>query len=513
MYLPFFLLASIIFKFINIGFTNCISHDGIYYLNFAKSFLEGNYKEYINNEFIPFFYPFLVVATNFIVHDLEMSGQVVSAIAGTGMIVIMYIIGKNFFDYRIGVLMGLMTLISPLFNRSSSKVMTDMLYAFLYTWAIYNGWRMSQDPKVKFIFLFSILAALSYYTRPEGLGLIIVIGFWLIYTILSSQDNLNIKRVLSLFVSVTLFSVLIFPQLYIIHEKTGGWTFSAKTSYMIRKIPGIKQSSREIKEERDIYIKEGGFGGILSKYPHLLIKKTIVNICKYFLDIPKVMGFILMIPFIIGIGYRKRIPYKKKEELFCLFIIIFNIIIFSLFKEKMRHLISVLPFLYIWCSIGFLELYFFLQNKNIFSLKKEKVIALSMSLIIVGILPQTFRPVFKNGYIFYWGPEKIAGHWIRRNIPSQKSFMSWRSDEVLFYAGINKHLSVPKDGFYSVIMRLARNLKINYLVMNNNPHFKSIKSKGADFFRNIDNKALSLIYRLKLPHSKSEILIYKFNFS
>ena len=76
------LFLSLLVKTINIGFTNCISGDGVFHVHLARSFLEGNYKEYLN-EFIPFFYAVLIAITSLVIDDLELAGQIVSGIAGS----------------------------------------------------------------------------------------------------------------------------------------------------------------------------------------------------------------------------------------------------------------------------------------------------------------------------------------------------------------------------------------------------------------------------------------------
>ncbi len=507
------LFLSLLVKTINIGFTPSISRDGIFYIEFARSFLEGNYREYLN-EFISFFYPFLITITSFVVDDLELAGQVVSGLAGSGMVILMYFIGKIFFNIRIGLIMAFMAALSPIFNASACKVMTDLPYALFYAWAVLAGYDLVQKPAAKGIIIFSLVAAAAYYARPEGIGIVFVIGCWMLYSCFRVVFTDAVKKCFAFSIFIILFLLLIYPRLSVIRAQTGEWTFSGKTSFMIREIPELEQNLPiktkssfkmfgDIKQEREAYKQSGGLVQIIVRSPGLLLEKMLVNTVSYIKSMPKAVGFGFFILMIMGIFYRKAIPFRKEQELFLLFVIIFNVMTIALFKSKYRHLISVVPFLYIWCAIGLEEMQSVLKNR-------KGLMSVLVLIIFLAVLPQTFRPVSKNGYSWRSSPEKTAGKWIRKNIPSGADCISWSGNKTFFYAGMKGYFNIDQGASCVRIMEIAQKNNHKYLIINNDPRTKSIREKGADFFKQVKQRAdMKLVYKASQPLVKDEILIYR----
>ena len=496
------LFLSLLVKTINIGFTNCISGDGVFHVHLARSFLEGNYKEYLD-AFLSFFYAVLIAITSLVIDDLELAGQIVSGIAGSGMVILMYFLGKRFFNIRIGLIMALMAALSPLFNAYACKVMTDMPYALFYAWAVLVGYDLVQKPTAKRIVIFSLVSAAAYYLRPEGFGIVIVIGCWLLYNCFRVSLTEAVKKCFGFSIFILLFLLLIYPQIALIHSKTGEWTFSTKTSYIIRDVPKLQQSivRKDMYAEREVYKQSGGIGEIIVQSPWLLAKKMTGNMISYISGMPKALGFGLFMLMFMGIFHRKAIPFRREQELFVLFVILFNVMAVSLIKYEDRHFISVLPFLYIWCAIGIVEMQSALKNR-------KGLLSCIVLIVFLAILPQTFRPVSKYGYSWRHSPEKTAGRWIRENI-SQSRFLSWHGKKTLFYAGLSKHHMINEGASYDHLMEIAQENDLQYLIVSNSPRRKSIRKKGADFFEQVKRRTdMQLVYSVRQPPIKDEILIY-----
>jgi hypothetical protein len=60
------------------------------------------------------------------------------------------------------------------------------------------------------------------------------------------------------------------------------------------------------------------------------------------------------------------------------------------------------------------------------------------------------------------------------------------------------------------IMEIAQKNNHKYLIINNDPRTKSIREKGADFFKQVKQRAdMKLVYKASQPLVKDEILIYR----
>lgn len=519
------ILSSIIIKFTNIGFTNCISTNGMYFVSLAKNFLNGEYEEAFT-AYIPFLYPILIALGNYLINNLEISGQVIAAISGTGIIFILYQLGKEMFGVRIGLLAGLFAAISPIFNTYSSRVMDDMPYGFLYAWSVYAGWRFLNKQDYKSGLYFALLAALAYLIRPEGLGILLIVSAWFILA--KQERGASIFRRIAIITGVNLFFfICILPQILIIHHITGEFSFSGKTSYILRDIDKFDTENRILNGqelqpeatafgfedwERREYKREGGLFGILIHYPGVIMKKLGHNLKGYLLNIPRACGYLLAIPLCFGIFFRKQLRYKRREELFLLTIILFNLLSLSLFKEKYRHLISIVPFLYIWAVIGIDEIVPLIKGirrKTQVLANGNSLIPIALSICIFATLPQTFSNISEHNYSWRDSPEKKAGQWLSQNIPKESRIISWEAGKVLYYADIPPSFTLSDGDNYGYIIKVAMELDADYLLVNSHES-KKTKKYLLDLFSQIKKNDLTICYKTKYPHSDDDIRLYRF---
>lgn len=527
--LVFLILFGVVIKFINIGFTNCISTNGLYFVTLAENLLNGEYGSAFS-AYIPLLYPLLISILHHLVNNLEVSGQIISAISGIGVVMILYRLGKEMFNSRTGILMAVFGTVSPIFNRYSSKVMDDMPYGFLYTWAVYAGWRFLNTQDYKSGIKFALLAALSYCIRPEGLGIIVIVSGWFIFS--KRWEIVNILKRSSLIIAINIFFIIfIIPQIFLIYKINGEFSFSGKTSYILRDIDKFDDEKEVLKEdikpgntmfsfedsERTAYKRQGGFFGIIVNHTGIVIKKLGHNLEDYLLRIPQAIGYLLTIPLGFGIGYRKVFKYKKKDEMFFLSVIVFNLAALSLFKEKYRHLISAAPLLYIWCAIGICEIIHLIKSatdsmgryKPLFNMRESLLLPLILSVCVVAILPQTFSNISEYNCTWRISAEKAAGKWISDNIPEDVRIISWDAGKVAYYAGIEPCLILNKRNDYEYVIEMAKKLDADYIVLNTH---ESERTKRAlmEFFKQIKKEDLTFCYKTEYYCSNDNIQVHKF---
>ena len=519
------ILFGIVIKFINIGFTNCISTNGMYFVTLSNNLLTGEYDKAIS-AYVPIIYPLLMSLLNCVVNNLELSGQIVSAISGIGIVLIMYKLGKELFDSRISILMAIFGTIAPIFNAYSSRVMDDMTYGFLFIWAVYSGWRFLKKQDLKSGICFALFSAFSYYIRPEGLGLIIVINGWFIIS-KDWKKGKVFKRITLIFTTNIIFLAFVLPQILFIYKTKGELSFSGKTSYILRNIDKFDNDKVILKDiaepdsstfgyedsERMKYKDEGGFFGIILNHPWVIFKKFEHNMEDYISRIPQAIGYLLTIPLFFGIGYRKYYIYKKKEELFLFSIIVFNLVVLSLFKEKYRHIIFAVPILYLWCAIGIYEIINFIKiNKfNTFSKINDKILyRIILIICIITILPQTFSNIAKYNYAWMEGPEKVAGKWIANNISKDDRVIYWDAGKIAYYSAVAPYLILYSKNSYKYVMEKAKEIEADYIIINSHESSKTRKSL-IEFYENATiQKDLTLCYKENYCFSNDDIQIHQF---
>ncbi|MGR3317531.1 MAG: ArnT family glycosyltransferase [Candidatus Anammoxibacter sp.] len=519
------ILCGMVIKFVNIGYTNCISTNGLYFVTLAENLLNGEYDKAFS-AYIPILYPVLIAISHFLFNNLELSGQIISAVSGIGIILILYHLGKEMFGSRIGILMALFGAISPVFNTYSSRVMDDMPFCALYTWSVYAGWRFLKKQNYKTGILFAVLAALSYYIRPEGIGIIVIVSGWFICSY-QWKTGIILKRGLLIVAINMLFIVCIMPQILMIYKISGDFSFSGKTSYVLRDIDKFDKKGDILNgdakpdnsmfgpedSERAQYKEQGGLIGVIINHPWVIMKKLEHNLADYISRIPRAIGYLLIIPLFFAIGYRKEFKYKKKEEFFLLSIIVFNLVILSLFKEKYRHVMFAVSLLYVWCAIGLYEMIHLIKARNyklFFKIKENMLFPVILSICVVTILPQTFSNIQHYDYTWGSGAQKKTGKWMTENITKDARIISWDAGKVMYYSGLAACFRLNHHNDYQYVMDSAKKVNADYIILNSHSSRRTRESI-VEFSKQIKDDDMTFCYKATYAHSNGNIQVYKFN--
>ncbi len=99
---------------------------------------------------------------------LLLAGQLVSAIAGTLLVVPLYWLGRTLFGQPAGFAGALLFTVLPVAARYTSDVVTEGLYLLLLATALLLGTRAVRKPTVGGFLLCGLSAGAAYLVRPEG---------------------------------------------------------------------------------------------------------------------------------------------------------------------------------------------------------------------------------------------------------------------------------------------------------------------------------------------------------
>ena len=97
-----------------------------------------------------------------------LAGQLVSAVAGTLLVVPLYWLGRTLFGQAAGFAGALLFTVLPVAARYTSDVVTEGLYLILLTTALLLGTRAVRKPTVGGFLLCGLAAGAAYLVRPEG---------------------------------------------------------------------------------------------------------------------------------------------------------------------------------------------------------------------------------------------------------------------------------------------------------------------------------------------------------
>jgi hypothetical protein len=165
-----------------------VTYDGTYYINQAKSILEGPYLQ----TGFPIGYPLFIALFKIVTGDGVMAARMVSIITGIGLPILVYELGKHYLEKREALVAALILMVNPLSIRLSMITMSEMLFVFWVFAGLLLFVRSRELPS-------GISMGLAAITRPEALGifgimalarirnrrplLLFVAGFALIYSV------------------------------------------------------------------------------------------------------------------------------------------------------------------------------------------------------------------------------------------------------------------------------------------------------------------------------------------
>jgi len=478
--LSFFLSTYLFFH------TYIISMDGAFqYIPIARDFVSGLYRKALTHNQQPL-YSFIVAFVYRWVGDFELAGKLVSSFFGILMIFPVYFLGKRIFNEKVAFVSTFLLIIHPYVRRFSADVLKESTYLFFLASALWFSWRTIQGEK-RYPYLFiPLFSALTYLVRPDGIEVILVVFFYLLFIRKFSPSKERWIIILLLILS----SLLLFSP-YLIHlkETTGIWTLSrAKTMEWFL---GLREVGYEIS----------------------WAKRILFAIKKLNLEILSVYHPLYI--FLLFIGFIKRASsrFENGEKYLLSFFILHYIILFffalnltewnpdgtiKAVNFSGRHVLSLLVFSIYWVGEGVLGFYDWINKKLEFRLfkplessKRSMMIwALLFILILAIILPKTLKPQRYERL-----PEKWAGEWLRREVGKGQLIFT-TVPRVAFYADGHYERIRPetmkmdevlnsmkqKNGLYLVIQEKERfdNPLANQVLQQNFVELRRFEGKGME---------------------------------
>jgi len=176
-----------------------VSYDGTYYINQAKALFHPSRQ--VGS--FPIGYPALIALFTPLVSDGVRAAQLVSALAGLGSVLILFIIARHYVRKEYAFACALLLSLTPLFIRLSLMTFSESIYIFWMLLAILFFIR-NRD------LLMGLALGLAAVTRPEAIALLvgfsmfrlrrpkrlvpILVGFLCIYSINVVSSSMTLGR-------------------------------------------------------------------------------------------------------------------------------------------------------------------------------------------------------------------------------------------------------------------------------------------------------------------------------
>jgi len=534
-------------------FTYVIKNDSVAYMQNAKFFASGDFSSALRHDYHPL-YSLIMAVLYKAVPDMELSGTIISVLFGTLTVIAFYLVGKRVFDQKVSFVSSIVLAFHPYAVRFSADIISDSTYFFFFISALGLGYFAITNRKILLFALTGICSALAYLTRPEGIGIIIIVAFWCVLKDFVKIKVLWKEKLISILILVVSFLVFSMPYLVFIKQDTGSWSLTKKKKVSNlaglgkvlatlgndrlvkeegdekKEVPGpvesekvldTLKSDRLVKEDSDK--KKSYWKGIVkqmtaSRSNFKIHLNGIIHVIKKYISTFHPFLFIL---FIIGVINWTRVDKKRFFGIYVASIILFHLIILyrlnlthlgqgdNIYQyPSRRHLMPlVIPAVFFvglglyvvgaWTHKKILNCNSIVGFKEL--LKSTWNVQLIVLMIVVSVLlPKTLKPQRFDKYGI-----KVVGQWIRTN--SHKSSLAVLSGSLrnTYYSG-GKHFQA--DNINGALI-YARAKSVDYILIT----YKEYTVLEEEILQYIKDKKITLAYKYpeKEPLNKRSIFLYE----
>ncbi len=473
--------------------TYVISLDGaLQYIPMAKDFATGSFKKALSQGQQPLYSLILAIVYQ-AVPDWETAGKLVSSLFGIAMILPVYFLGKGIFGKETALLSTLLLVIHPYVRRFSADVLKESTYLFFLATALWFSWRTLQGEK-RYPFLFvPLFAATAYLTRPDGVEVLLIVFFYVLFIKRFSPPGKKGSILLLLLVSSI---VLFLPYLLHLRGAAGEWTLS--------RVKGIGEML--------------GWETFNEGVP--LIHKIPYSFKKLNLEIFALYHPLYVFLGVIGLWKKASSGLRAGQGFLIacwglhyavLFLLIFNL---TYWKEDKtiqaaffsgRHVLPLLLFSIYWAGEGFWTICQGVQKKfrslgtryRAFGHGESKLVPVIILILVLAIvLPKTLKPQRYERL-----SEKWVGTWIK-NQSRTKAPIFTMIPRVAYYAETPfVHIDLGKDSIEKIEASMAEK-GADYLVLQE----KKV-AHLPEAMESIRNKFIEVVHYKK--KGMEEIIVYE----
>jgi hypothetical protein len=448
-----------------------ISLDGVFpYIPMAKLFYHGEYLQALRQPELPL-YPFLISMLTHITGNFELSGQLLSIIFSLAALFPLYFVGRSLFGPRAAFWTTILYLVNPLMLNCSVDVLKEGLLVFLFFSSVYCSLRFLQEGNGRWLIWTVAFSAAGALVRVSSLVVLVVLGAWLVYRVLSGkvQERRLAYRYLWVFAAAFgLILIVIIPGLL-------GWEFwISKKPYKV--VEGIF------------------YRWFVSDWPALSqMGESSLAIVKRFIEKAYPLPLLLAL---FGIGWRVKVKEFSAEERYLAFLmVVLIVILFPTLYASGRYHLPAIFLLYLWAGFGFAKVSKLIERR--FAKYPRLTMGILAMILLVSILPASLKPqrLDKIGL-------KEAGLWLRKQVLSPPLILT-DDPRVAYYAG-GTYLLFPPEARPEEIVEEGEKYKADYLVIEG-------KETGIpDAFAPFEKKgALELVLRHPYGWKGRIVYVYK----
>jgi len=452
-----------------------INTDGVYYAVLGKKLVSGDFQGGLSTYWPPL-YPLLVGLSSLVFDDLEFAARFVSVIAGTLLIVPLYLLIRRSYDTATATVGASLAVIYPGLTDSSTLAMAEALYALLLATSLLTALSALCDHSPRSSLFTGLLLGAAYLTKPEAIcysALLVV--FLLGVGLVSKPRRIAVSAFDALLI---LFGVWLVsaPYIVFVHQRTGRWTISQKIVANL----SIVHSARgllELPPNGGLTMMDELYGETYFRGPSPTSQALVAQTGRESSGTPighrranspnlfrrsaqalkqalkEILPEVFPYPFIaLSILALFRQPWTKRrtiQESYLLSFVVATFVGYSVSVIEGRYLVAILPILIGWASRGVIELQDWATetagNWGYALTDRAGAIRVAIvAILVVWLLRSILFPATIDRWHDLPYEQKEAGMWLRHHgVPSPLIIASgpWAA----FYAE-GRHLFIPTAG-------------------------------------------------------------------
>jgi 4-amino-4-deoxy-L-arabinose transferase-like glycosyltransferase len=441
--------------------------DTIAYAILGENLLSGygyTYNGNVDTVFPPF-YPLMIGLIWKIIGDLELSCFVVTILAGSFMVIPVFLLANQMYGRRVAILSSIITIIYWPLLVSSTRPLSEGLFCFLIAIAMYLGYRLTEDSGLRHIIALGLVLGCAYLTRPEGFLFFLYILVFLSFSKIRLWHQIGKEDFIKIVTFIAIFSIFLFSYMSFLHKHTGKWQLSGKFDVnLVRGDLDEKISNDPLSYEKNSYLL-GNTSGYLKQMPlrhHL--KRYIKNIRFQYWALSCLVESWMLAFIFIGLFAKPWDGQRKQKELYLLGLWS-PLLVITLFWVLTRFLMPFLPTIVIWTASGIVRLTDWSSETFHHRSSRKIVVAVIIAASMLLFLKQSFKEyiVSKNEIPY---EHKEMGIWLKANIDGieHKVIMS-RRPFVSFYSG-GKWTILPYEKNSLDLINFLKKGPIEYLIID-----------------------------------------------
>ncbi len=423
------------------------------------------------------FYPILIGISWLFTDNLEFSGQIVSVIAGSLLVIPVFYLVKKMYTREAAIWCAILVIICPPLVFGSTEVRVASLYTLLLLAAVAIGWKALGSRRLLWSALTGLMLALCFLTRPEAIMFlpIFLLLYLLSFKLKAGLSSSIIKSiVLKSTVLIVTFVIVSFPFWNFLHRHTGEWTFTARGPYTFLGYYGDNfekdnfELASNLEAAQSKWLEQGGLSNFVILNRYKLLARWGDNVVSLWsgqdkqaelLEIPRwaLRGALLLLAAFVIFGFIKfiRTRHIAAKHIYLL-VIASSSLVYFFFAVDWRYFYPYIPFL----LIGLAQVIIMIR-KAAFA---KVVVYFPIGLLFLGM--GSYSGILIGKKLNYAPYEyKIMGQWMKENINDieNKVAMS-RKLGVPFYAGAR--YEPLYYGEYPGLIEYVKSREVDYLVID-----------------------------------------------